>query len=469
MIVRRFLVPPLLGILAALVATPAGADPPAPAAGSGTTAPTTEEVAALRREVEALRLLVRALQDQIATQSRQANLPAGGPTSTSAPGAAGAPTETTAAAPTPAPLTPAPPRSPTLLNPAISALFLLTGATSIKPLPDEEHFDLSEAEVALQAAVDPFARVDLYLAFPSGESPEVEEAVIATTDLPGPLQLRGGRIKSAFGKWNLYHNHQFFSIDRPPALKTLLGEESLTTDGLSLSVLIPNPAGLYIDAVTEVGAATHGPAFNSGQRSLTFLEHLTVFLEPGRDHTLEIGATGIFGETGPSTGLTTAIDAAMLTGVLTPADGLDSQAYGFDVTWKWRPADRNVHRSFLWQTEFLRSRRDVETLDLAGPSLVQATATSDGGYAYAEYQFLKRWRAGARFDWTGFPDDPLARERAVSGVVRFQPSEFQELRFQIERVSRNDAAAALAGGDEDETRLFFQWIPIIGAHGAHKY
>ena len=445
MIVRRSLVVPLIAAWVAIAPPPALAapatDPPAASA---------EEVAALRREVESLRALVRLLQDQIAALPAQ-------------------PAVVAAPAMPPAAIAPATPRSQTLMNPAISALFLLTGATSIQPREGEDHFDLSEAEVAFQAAVDPYARVDLYLAFPSGESPEVEEGFIATTDLPGPLQLRGGRIKSAFGKWNLYHSHQFFSIDRPRVLDSFFGEESLTTDGLSLSVLIPNPANLYLDSLTEVGAATHGPAFNSGHRGLTFLEHLTAFFNPGRDHTLEVGATGVFGETGPSEDLIAAIDAAVPPGTLVPSDGLDSQVFGVDVTWKWRPVDRNVYQSFLWQTEWLRSRRNLETLDLAGPSLVPATVSSTGGYSYAEYQFLKRWRAGARFDWTEFPDDALARERAVSGVVRFHPSEFQELRFQIERVTRNDAAAARAGGDEDDTRLFFQWIPIIGAHGAHKY
>jgi hypothetical protein len=76
---------------------------------------------------------------------------------------------------------------------------------------------------------------------------------------------------------------------------------------------------------------------------------------------------------------------------------------------------------------------------------------------------------GSRYDWSGFPDDDRARERAISAVVRFLPSEFQEIRLQYKRTSRNDEAALRFDGERDDSQLFFQWIPVIGAHGAHKY
>jgi hypothetical protein len=49
------------------------------------------------------------------------------------------------------------------------------------------------------------------------------------------------------------------------------------------------------------------------------------------------------------------------------------------------------------------------------------------------------------------------------------PSEFQEIRLQYKRTSRNDDAALRFDGERDDSRIFFQWIPVIGAHGAHKY
>ncbi|HEU4402042.1 MAG TPA: hypothetical protein VFT43_08045, partial [Candidatus Polarisedimenticolia bacterium] len=331
----------------------------------------------------------------------------------------------------------------------------------------ENGFDLSEAEVALQSVVDPFTKVDLFLSFPSGSTPEVEEGFVSTLALPGPLQLKGGRFKSAFGKWNTWHTHAFFTVERPNVLVNFLGEESLTSDGLSLSVLVPNPKDLYIDSLTEVGTARPGVAFNGESRHLTYLEHLTTFLNTSADSTVEIGLTAALGKAGASDALVQAIALAGLSGTLRPSDALDSSVQGLDVTYKWKPLQLNVYKSFLWQTELLRSRRDLEVL--AGSALVPGRVSSAGGYSYVEWQFSKRWRIGGRYDLSGFPDSERAREWAGSAVLRFQPSEFQEVRFQYKHTGRNDAATARFDGESDDDRIFFEWIPVIGAHGAHKY
>lgn len=429
--------------------------------------PTSEDVAALRREVEDLKRQIQALRDQL----RAGLLPEQGP----APAAA-APAPPVPEAP-PSPAVPgaggnAPARSQSLLNPAMSAVLLATGTTSLKRESDSNGFDLSEAEIALQSAVDPYTRVDLFLSFPSGESPEVEEGFITTLALPGPLQLKGGRFKNAFGKWNGLHTHAFLSVDRPNALVNFFGEESLATDGLSLSVLIPNPWDQYIDLFTEVGSALEGTSFNNDRRNLTFLEHLAWFFNTGPNSTLELGLTAARGRAGASETLLGAIDdcGAGCAG-LAPRGELQSDVSGVDLTYKWKPVRMNVYKSFLWQTEALQSRRHLDVLmdPLGTPFLDPQVVDASGGYSHVEWQFAKRWRVGSRYDWSGFPDDDRARERAISAVVRFLPSEFQEIRLQYKRTSRNDEAALRFDGERDDSQLFFQWIPVIGAHGAHKY
>jgi len=140
-----------------------------------------------------------------------------------------------------------------------------------------------------------------------------------------------------------------------------------------------------------------------------------------------------------------------------------------DLTWKWKPLQANTYRSFTAQAEGLRSRRDVETLN--GTALGGETITSAGGYLYLEGQWTKRWKFGLRGDLTGFPDSETDRTWAAVGVARWAPSEFQEFRFQVKRTRLNPGAAARtsADGDQEDTRVYFEWIPIIGAHGAHKY
>ena len=428
--------------------------------------PTSEDVAALRREVEDLKRQIQALRDQL----RAGLLPEQGP----AP-AAVAPAPPVPEAP-PSPAVPgaggnAPARSQSLLNPAMSAVLLATGTTSLKRESDSNGFDLSEAEIALQSAVDPYTRVDLFLSFPSGESPEVEEGFITTLALPGPLQLKGGRFKNAFGKWNGLHTHAFLSVDRPNALVNFFGEESLATDGLSLSVLIPNPWDQYIDLFTEVGSALEGTSFNNDRRNLTFLEHLAWFFNTGPNSTLELGLTAARGRAGASETLLGAIDDCGACAGLVPRGELQSDVSGLDLTYKWKPVRMNVYKSFLWQTEALQSRRHLDVLmdPLGTPFLDPQVMNASGGYSHVEWQFAKRWRVGSRYDWSGFPDDDRARERAISAVVRFLPSEFQEIRLQYKRTSRNDEAALRFDGERDDSQIFFQWIPVIGAHGAHKY
>lgn len=441
-------------VLAALILIPSvEAQEPSTAA--------AEDIEALRREIQELRAQVQALQEQVVSLAGSG----GAAAAPAAAGAPGAPRPAETPPPVPSPVGTAPPaRSQGLLNPAISAVFQTIGNASLSHENDASGFDLSEAEVAFQSVVDPYARVDLFLSFPAGETPEVEEGFVTTLALPASLQLKAGRFKSAFGKWNTLHTHAFFSVERPNALVNFFGEESLTSDGLSLSWLIPNPWGLYLDSITEVGTELEGVSFNGSRRNLTYLEHLSGFFNTSQNSTFEVGLTASRGRTGPSASLLAATSGL----VLIPHDELDSAVQGIDLTYKWKPLQLNVYRSFLWQTEVLRSRRHIDTLT---PSLTLTpdTLSSLGGYSYVEWQLVKRWRIGARYDLSGLPYDERARESASSGVVRFQPSEFQELRLQFKRTRRNEEAALVLDADRDDNQIFFEWIPVIGAHGAHKY
>jgi len=450
------------GVLAllALVTPVAAQEPPAPAS--------AEEIQALRDEVRALEAQVRSLMDRLAALAAQP--PETAPATTAA--ASTAPPGAVPAAPV-APA--APTRSQNLMNPAISAVFQAIGSTSLRRQDEANGFDLSEAEIAFQSVVDPYAKMDLFLSFPAGETPEVEEASVSTLSLPASLQLKGGRFKNAFGKWNTLHTHAFFTVDRPDALMNFFGEESLTTDGISLSVLIPNPWDLYLESTTEAGTALGGISFNDAHGDWTGLQRFSAFFNTTPNSTVEVGLSGAWGKAGPSETTLREIEEAGVSGTLRPRDALDSAVAGLDVTWKWKPLRQNTYRSFVWQTELLRSRRDVDLLvpaplpELEPPALRPDTISSLGGYSYLEWQFARRWRGGLRYDRSGFPDSETDREQSAVAVVRFQPSEFQELRFQIKQTRRNESAALRFGADEEDTRIYFEWIPVIGAHGAHKY
>jgi hypothetical protein len=414
----------------------------------------TDQIAELKLEIQELRQMLLALEKRLSELDR----------SVAAPPSA----QTTQPVPTPQPARSAPTWRENLQNPAIGVVFQATGNTSLDHEDEANGFDLSEAELSFQSVVDPLAKVDLFIAFPADESPEIEEAYATTLSLPGPLQLRGGRFKTRFGKWNLLHGHAYYTVEKPDVLKLFLGEESLTYDGVSFSVLIPNPWDVYLESVTEIGTAREGVSFNSSERNLTYQQHLSAVFDLTPNTTLEVGLSGATGRTGPSGELEEDIDDAGLGSTLDPRRALDSTLVGADITYKWKPLQRNAYRSFLWQTEILRSHQDRQELT-ARDTLETESVSSLGGYSYAEYQFTRRWRLGARFDWSEFPDDDEDRIRSGSAVVRLQLSEFQEIRFQYKYTDRNDGAATRFDDETDDHRIFLEWIPFIGAHGAHKY
>ncbi|HEY3174306.1 MAG TPA: hypothetical protein VGK94_00950 [Candidatus Polarisedimenticolia bacterium] len=418
-----------------------------------------ESVTQMRAEIEELKSQLRALKDQVDALAR-----AQAGTTT--------PVAQVPAAPPPAPQPPPAPVSraggSTVFNPAMSAVFQGIGNGSFNHNRDGDGFSLSEAEIGLQAVVDPYARVDMFIAFGAEGEAEVEEAYVTFQTLPGGLQAKAGRFKDAFGKWNLLHNHAFFTVDRPNALTNFFGEESLTGDGASLSWLVPGTGSAFVESVTDIASTGNDVSFNARRRDLLLLEHVSSVFTLTSNATFETGGTWAKGRGGPSEALTQAIDDAGLTGTVVPSDRLAANLFGVDLTYKWKPVQFNVYRSVTLQAEGIASRRRVESLQPGG-FLTRDTVNSFGGYLYAEYQFAKRWRAGLRYDDSEFPDDDSARERAASAVLRIQPTEFEEFRIQFKHTGRNDAAAFRFDGIQSDNEVFIEWIPVIGAHAAHKY
>lgn len=451
---------PILLVFLVLWSAPAAADE-SPQAGDET----ADLMKQMREEIEALKEQVRSLGEQVEALKA------------SAPGPAAPPAQPAPQPSVPVSLPPLPPpppsaaarmtRTSTVQNPAISAVFQAIGTNSINHDREEDGFSLDEAELSFQAVVDPYARVDLFLTF-TEEGAEVEEGFVTTTGLAGGLQVKGGRFKNAFGKWNTLHDHAFFTVERPNALANFFGEESLTTDGVSLSWLVPGTGPVFVESISEIGSTSNDVSFNGESRDALAMEHLGSVFTLTDNATLGVGLSAAFGRAGATQQVRDQIAAAGLAGVVEPSASLASDVFGADVTYKWKPLQYNVYRSITFQAEALLSKRRMETLSRFG-DLDKGTIRSTGGYVYGEYQFAKRWRAALRYDASQFPDDDTARERAISAILRITPTEFQEFRIQFKHTGRNAAAAALADDIDNDNEVFFEWVPVIGSHPAHKY
>jgi hypothetical protein len=338
--------------------------------------------------------------------------------------------------PAPAPEA-APAAGSSVTNPAISVIgwFQATGGND--PRLPAEAFTLPEAELAFQAAVDPHSRADFFLSA-SDEGLEVEEGYLTWLALPGGGQARVGRLRADFGKFNRTHPGETPFADRPLAAEAFLGEEGLSLTGVTASILIPNPMGLYWDVIAEVGTAPDSLAS-------------PVFGPEERDDVLALGRTSAFIPLGESTDLNLGLSytSARAHPVLR-TEGEHAQIGAADLTLRWKNPRRSIYRSLLVQMELLGERGSAD-----------GAPTRRGGYGYAVYQFARQWKAGARFDRTEVPGGG-DRQTGALGLLQYQPSEFSTLSVQFRRV--HDQAT-----DRDHDAAFFKWTFNIGPHGAHPY
>jgi hypothetical protein len=332
-----------------------------------------------------------------------------------------------------------------VFNPDMAVIGNFIGAVGKNEVDPRPALALDEAEVSLQAIVDPYARAAFFLTF-SEQEVGVEEGFITFTSLPAGFLMKVGKFKATFGKVNLLHPHVLPWVDRPLAMVNLLGgEEGLNDAGISVSKLFPNPV-VFIEATGEV---LRGEAENlfaaPRRRDVALVGHLRAYRDLSESTNVDLGASVARGtnEAGP---------------------GFHTTLYGADVTLRWRPLRRAIYRRLMLRGELVWSRREDAGRDagdfVTGPA-APFTASAFGGYASLEYQLGRRWFAATRFDSAERALDPSVRDRAGSLILSYWPSEFSQVRGQLRRLDYGDGPTA--------NELLFQFQFSIGAHGAHPF
>jgi hypothetical protein len=408
----------LVAALAALVAFQAGSLAAQSAAPS-----TTDDVEHLRAELLALRAEYAARIAELETRLD----------ALTAAQAAATPAPPPEPAPAPQPAAAAP--SSKVFNPDIAVIGDFLGAAGKDPGPEPApSLELHEAEASFQAIVDPYARADFFLAF-SKAGVDVEEGYVSFPSLPGGLLLKAGKMRGAFGKVNATHNHALAWTDRPLVTRNLLGgEEGLSDEGLSLSRLIPNEH-VFLELTGEVYRGASELYQGPRRQDLTWLGRVRAYRDLGESTNIDLGGSLAWGRDGR------------------PEPEASTRLIGADATFRWRPLRRAIYRKLLARTELVWSLRR----DAASPPPPSAF----GLYVSAEYQFARRWYAGARYDRSGRADVPDLTDSGGSLLLTFWPSEFSQVRGQYRRIEYGE------GGTANE--LLFQLLFSIGAHGAHSF
>jgi hypothetical protein len=405
--------------------------PAAGAAGAQDKAPSaTEDVSALRQELEALR---REYADRIAALEERLRAIEGAPAAepqTPSPTAAVEPPPAPPASPEP-PAAPPPGSGSKFFNPDIAAIGNFVGVAGPTPGSGEPSLNMQEAEISFQAVVDPFARADFFVTLGPDEV-GLEEGFITFPTLPLGLLAKVGKMRDAFGRVNPQHPHTLPWIDRPLVTTNLTGgDEGLADSGLSVARLIPVP-GLFLEATGQVYQGNSSIFAAPTRGDLAWVGHLRGYRDLGESTNLDLGGSIAYGHNGVTPDATTRL-------------------LGVDATLRWKPLRRSIYTSLLARGEAVWSRREDEA----------AAREAFGAYGFLEYQFARRFSAGARFDYAERADAPGVRDKGGSLVLTFKPSEWSYLRAQYRRTTYGDESPV--------NELLFQLLFAIGAHGAHPF
>jgi hypothetical protein len=436
--------PGLLLVASGALASPAAAGQSPPVEQT----PAGDEIGSLRRELQSLRdeytSRIAAIESRLqalesgrtaptppeATPAEPAAAPAPQPGPAPQLTAAVPPGAATGETPSTLPVYGAGSASSKVFNPDIAAIGNFVGAAG-SPGGGEPSLNMQESELSFQAVVDPYARADFFVTVGPDEV-ALEEGFITFPTLPGGLLAKVGKFRDSFGKVNGMHAHVLPFIDRPIVTNNLLGgEDGLSDSGISVSRLIPIPA-LFLEATAQVYQGS-SEIFKAPTRGdLGYVGHLRAYRDLGESTNLELGGSFAYGHNGVT-------------------DDTTTRLWGTDLTLRWKPLRRSIYTHVLARGEMAWSRREA----------VPGAQSSVGGYGYLEYQFARRWTAGARYDNSQRADSGV-RDTGGSFILTYRPSEFSLVRAQYRRTSVGDV-------DEARNELLFQFLFAIGAHGAHPF
>ena len=325
------------------------------------------------------------------------------------------------------------------LNPDISVIGDFIGAlggnsqqnaVSLQPIPA---FQMHESEVGFQSIIDPYARGDFFISF-GEEGVNLEEGYITFTALPGSFVAKVGKMRSAFGKVNMMHNHVLPWVERPLVSNNLVaGEDGIDDAGFSIERILPAPKGIFLEATGQLFRGDSGDVFHSSQRSdVSTVAHLRGYRDITESTNVDLGISYARGHNDLGTNFLTHL-------------------YGVDATVRWKPLRRSIYHSFVGRAEFIRSDRQQ----------FPTTQKAFGFYASGDYQLARRWFLGGRYDHSDRSRDAAVTDKGGSIVLTYWPSEFSQLRGQY-RFTRY-------ANNIDANELFVQLIFSLGAHGAHPF
>lgn len=336
----------------------------------------------------------------------------------------------------------------------------------------EEGFSVQHSELVISANVDDlfYAQLTAAIAEHDGHTElELEEAYFETLALGHGLQLRGGRFFSGLGYLNQQHAHAWDFADAPLVYRALFANQ-LNDDGVQLTWVAPSDLFMQFGAEWLRGGdfpAAGSPHGGAGAG--------TVFAKLGGDlgvsHSWQLGLSHWRGDVDNRASAGHEHEGA----AAAVSFSGDSRISALDLVWKWAPHGNAKRTNFKFQGEYFRRHEQGEVSIAEDP--IETTSydgVQKGWYAQAVYQFMPRWRVGARYDHlqanNRASDPEVLAEAGLDGsahdpqryaiMLDYSRSEFSRIRLQYNRDESRP---------ERDDQLYLQFIMSLGAHGAHAF
>jgi hypothetical protein len=340
---------------------------------------------------------------------------------------------------------------------------------------DQTRLGVREVELAVQAAVDPYFRGDVFLGLSDLEKISIEQAYLTTTSLPYGLEVRLGRYLMPVGKQNTTHRHDLHTIEYPYVIQRFFSPDGFKGTGVWLSKIFA-PFGFYqelqLTAVDRFGEAPEGlvtaEPVNKDLNGLTFSGRLRNYWDLSQASNLELSATAVTGRRERAFGCTS-IEGEVLPCPITVGDVSDVNAavarqsvVGGDLTFRWRPLQQGLYKSFILQAEVMRQLNEKGiTPPAPAATFTEGTRDYTGAYVFARVQLRQRLFLGGRYDYVQDPENFGRTLDAGSGYLEWFPSEFSKLVAGYERLQRT--------GFEGMNRILLQASFALGPHKPHPF
>ncbi len=336
----------------------------------------------------------------------------------------------------------------------------------------EQGFNLRHTEISLTGGIEALFDARLNVAIYDGGDVEVEEAFLATTNLPAGLRVKAGTFYSGIGYANERHPNDWDFVDQNLPYRTLLGVHGLSDTGVQLTwqPAWDHDTRLGIEAFQgdnneRLGTkANHDdlPGRDDAPRLWTAFAKWSPDL--GHDHALQLGASAAFFRSHQELHHHGEPDE----------HGLDGEArlWGLDATYAFDADGTHGQGDWRVAAEYLIAEKNLEVAHHASNPGVIGQArdfTEDGFYVQAIYGIAPRWEVGLRFDAAGFTNEkrgPLPGVNADhdesdrwTAAATWHISDSSRLRAQVAR-----ASVALETGREHYTQFYlqYQWRFSLG-------